>query len=96
MDPLLGIYSALTRRDLAGGEPFVPEQTVDLEPALAAYTTGGAYANFCEHHRGSLAPGKAADLVALSGNLFELSPEQIRDCRVELTMVAGQVHHRRF
>jgi predicted amidohydrolase YtcJ len=96
MDPLLGIYSALTRRDLAGGEPFVPEQTIDLEPALAAYTTGGAYANFCEHHRGSLAPGKAADLVALSGNLFELSPEQIRDCRVELTMVAGQVHHRRF
>jgi predicted amidohydrolase YtcJ len=47
------------------------------ERALAAYTTGGAYANFCEHDRGSLAPGKAADLVALSGNLFELSPEQI-------------------
>ena len=53
----------------------------------------GAYANFCQQHRGSLAPAKAADLIALSDNLFELPPEQIKDCRVDLTMVAGQIHH---
>jgi predicted amidohydrolase YtcJ len=94
MDPLTGIYTALTRQDLAGGDPFVPEQTVGLATAIAAYTTGGAYANFCEHHRGSLIPGQAADLIALSDNLFELPPRQIKDCRVELTMVEGQVHHR--
>ena len=94
MDPLTGIYTALTRQDLAGGDPFVPEQAVDLATAVAAYTTGGAYANFCEHHRGSLAPGQAADLIALSDNLFELPAEQIKDCRVELTMVEGQVHRR--
>jgi predicted amidohydrolase YtcJ len=93
MDPLTGIYTALTRQDLAGGDPFVPGQAIDLATAIRAYTAGGAYANFCEHHRGSLAPGKAADLIALSGNLFELPPEQVKDCHVDLTMIEGQVHH---
>jgi predicted amidohydrolase YtcJ len=93
MDPLTGIYTALTRRDLAGGDPFVPEQTVDLATAIRAYTSGGAYANFCERHRGTLTPGKAADLIAVSANLFELPAEQVRDCRVDLTIVDGQVHH---
>jgi len=94
MDPLTGIYTALTRQGLSGGHPFVPEQAIDLATAIRAYTAGGAYANFCEHHRGSLAPGKAADLIALSGNLFELPPEGVKDCHVDLTMVGGQVHHR--
>jgi predicted amidohydrolase YtcJ len=93
MDPLTGIYTALTRRDLAGGDPFTPEQTIDLATAIGAYTTGGAYANFCEHDRGTLAPGKAADLIALSDNLFELPAGQIKDCHVDLTIVAGQIHH---
>jgi len=93
MDPLTEIYTAVTRRDLAGGEPFVPDQAIDLATALSAYTTGAAYANFCESHRGSLVPGKAADLIALSDNLFELPAEQIKDCRVELTMVAGKICH---
>ena len=43
---------------------------------------------------GTLAPGRAAGLIALSGNLFGLPAEQIKDCRVELTMVEGQIHHR--
>ncbi len=94
MDALTGIYTAVTRQDLAGGEPFVPEQAVDLATAIGAYTVGGAYANFCEQSRGTLAPGMAADLIALSDNLFEVPPEAIKDCRVDLTMVAGQVHHR--
>ena len=93
MEPLLGIYTALTRRDLAGGEPFVPGQAVDLATAISAYTVGGAHANFCEDDRGTLSPGKAADLIALSDDLFQMTPGQIRDCRVELTMVAGQIHH---
>jgi predicted amidohydrolase YtcJ len=96
MDPLLGIYSAMTRRDLAGGAPFVPEQCVDLRTAIGAYTVGGAYANFCEHNRGSLAPGKLADLIAISDDIFELPAERIKDCRVELTIVDGRVEHRLF
>ena len=96
MDPLTGIYTALTRQDLAGGDPFVPGQTIDLATAIRAYTTGGAYANFCEHDRGILAPGKAADLIALSDDLFQLPPGQIKDCHVELTMVAGEIHHQQW
>ena len=93
MDPLIEIYTALTRQDLEGGEPFVPEQAIDLATAISAYTIGGAYANFCEDHRGTLTPGKAADLIALSENLFELPAEHVKDCRVELTMVEGQIRH---
>ena len=94
MDPLLGIYTAITRQDLAGGEAFVPEQAIDLPTAIAAYTVGGAHANFCENDRGSVAVGKAADLIALSDNVFELPPGRIKDCRVELTIVEGKVQHR--
>ena len=91
---MVGIYTAVDPADLAGNDAWNTEETIDLDTALAAYTAGSAYANFCEHHRGSLAPGMAADLIALSGNLFELPPEQVKDCHVDLTMVKGQIHHR--
>jgi predicted amidohydrolase YtcJ len=93
MEPLIGIYTALTRQDLAGGDPFIPGQAVDLATAISAYTAGGAYANFCEDDRGRLSPGQAADLIALSDDLFQMPPGRIKDCRVDLTMVAGQIHH---
>ena len=66
---------------------------VDLATAISAYTAGGAYANFCEHDRGRLSPGQAADLIALSDDLFQMPAGRIKDCRVDLTMVAGQIHH---
>lgn len=94
MDPLIGIYTAVTRRGLDGGTPWVPEETVDLATAIRAYTLGSAHANFAEHDRGSLTPGKLADLVVLSDDLFALPPEAIKDARVELTMVGGCVTHR--
>jgi predicted amidohydrolase YtcJ len=56
----------------------------------------GAYANLCEHDRGSLTPGKAADMIAISDDLFELPAERIADCRVELTIVEGRVEHQLF
>ncbi len=95
MEPLLGIYTALTRRSLDGGAVWTPEQTIDLPTALYAYTMGGAYANFCERNRGSLTPGKHADLVVLSDDLFHLPPEAIKDVQVDLTLVGGQVIHER-
>jgi predicted amidohydrolase YtcJ len=94
MDPLVGIYSALTRADLDGNGAWATHQTVDLETAIRAYTMGGAYANFCERTRGSITPGKAADLVVLSRNLFDLEPLEILEARVRLTVVDGQVVHR--
>ena len=98
MDPLVGIYTALTRRGL-DGQPdggWIPQQTVDLETALRAYTLDGAWANFVDADRGSIAPGKYADLVLLSDDLFAIPPERIKDARVVLTLVGGQEAHRAF
>jgi predicted amidohydrolase YtcJ len=96
MDPLVGIYTALTRASLDGTRSWVPEQTVDLATAIHAYTMGGAFANFAETNRGSLQAGKYADLIVLSGNLFEMTddPGAILDQAVELTMVGGEIVHR--
>lgn len=97
MDPLVGIYSALTRASLDGSESWTTEQTVDLETAIRAYTMGGAHVCFAEGDRGSITPGKYADLVMLSDDLFSLAaedPRRILDARVELTMVGGEIVHR--
>ena len=67
MEPLIGIYSAVTRQGLDGMPPggWVPEQAIDLEDAVRAYTIDGAYANFVEENRGSIRAGKYADLILL-------------------------------
>ena len=96
MDPLVGIYTALTRKGLDGRPPngWIPEQTIDLVSALRAYTIQGAYANFAEGNRGSIAAGKYADVIVLSDNLFDLPPGRIKDARVLLTLVGGREVYR--
>lgn len=93
MEPLIGIYTALTRQGLdgkpAGG--WVPEQTIDLETAIHAYTINGAYANFVEQNRGSIASGKYADLVMLSEDVFKIPAQQIKDVKIVWTMVGGKM-----
>jgi predicted amidohydrolase YtcJ len=93
MEPLIGIYSALTRADLAGGGAWTTEQTLDLEAAIHGYTMGSAFANFAEGDRGSITPGKAADLVVLSQDLFRLEPAEIPGTDVDLTIVDGRIVH---
>jgi hypothetical protein len=92
MDPLIGVYSALTRKGLDGRPEggWIPDQTVDLETALRAYTIDGARANFLEETRGSITPGKYADLVLLADDLFALPPERIKDARAALTLIGGR------
>ena len=92
MEPLIGIYSALTRKGLDGKPDggWVPEQTVDLETAIKGYTINGAYANFVESNRGSITPGKYADLVMISDDLFKILPDKIKDAKVVWTMVGGK------
>ena len=92
MEPLIGIYTALTRKGLDGKPEggWIPEQTVDLETAIRGYTINGAYANFVEQNRGSIALGKYADFVMLSDNLFEIPPDKIKDAKVVWTMVGGK------
>jgi predicted amidohydrolase YtcJ len=92
MEPLIGIYTALTRKGLDGKPEggWVPEQTIDLETAIRGYTINGAYANFVEQNRGSITPGKYADLVMLSDDLFKIPPQKIKDVKVVWTMVGGK------
>jgi predicted amidohydrolase YtcJ len=93
LDPLLGVYAAVTRRTLDGKHPggWVPEQKISLAEALRAYTRGNAYATFAETRRGALAPGYDADVVVLDRDLFALPPESLATARVRYTIVGGRV-----
>ncbi len=91
--PLEGIYGAVTRRTLDERNPdgWVPEQKITVEQALRAYTTGSAYAEFAERSKGSLSPGKLADIVMVDRDITRIAPEDIRKARVMLTVVGGRV-----
>jgi len=97
LDPLQGIYAALTRATLDDRNPqgWIPEEQITLDEALRAYTYGSAYAAFQEKEKGTLAPGKLADLVVLSQDLFKIPPGKIRATRVDLTIVGGKVVYQR-
>jgi predicted amidohydrolase YtcJ len=97
LDPLAGIYAAVTRRTLDGANPdgWVPEQKITVEEALAAYTRNSAWADYREDVLGTLEEGKYADLVVLSENILILDPVRIPETRVDLTMVGGEVVYRR-
>ncbi|MGW5686570.1 amidohydrolase [Nonomuraea sp. NPDC003754] len=95
MDPMVGIYTAVTRQGLAGGPAWMPEEAVSLETAIRGYTLGSAYANFCDHDRGSLTPGKLADFTVLSDDLFAIPVAEIPGVRADLVVVGGEVVHQR-
>src|SRR5205085_12021922 len=90
---LEGIYAAVTRRTLDDKHPggWIPEQKISVEDALRAYTTGGAYASFQETEKGSLTPGKLADVVIIDRDLTKIAPETIRDAKIEYTIAGGRV-----
>ena len=93
IDPMLGLYAAVTRQTRAGKpeEGWFPDQRLSIQEALAAYTLGSAYANFEEEVKGSLSPGKLADVVVLSKNLLEIPPQAYLETEVVLTIVGGRV-----
>ena len=92
--PLLGIWSSVTRQtELAGVQG--PEWAITPEQALWMYTYGSAWCGFEEHVKGSIAPGKYADLVALSADPRAVEPDAIRDIQTLLTIVDGQIVHER-
>ncbi|MEV0495169.1 amidohydrolase [Streptomyces atratus] len=93
MDPMIGIHTAVTRRPLGGGEPWMPQETISVETAVHGYTMGSAYANFLEHERGSLTVGKAADFVVLSRDILRAAPEDIPGTVAETVVVGGVVEH---
>jgi predicted amidohydrolase YtcJ len=97
LDPLAGIYAAVTRRTLDGANPdgWVPEQKVTVDEALTAYTRTSAWADYLDDVLGTLEVGKYADLVVLSDDLRTIEPQRIAHARVELTMVGGEIVYRR-
>ncbi len=89
-NPLFGIYAAVTR--LTGsGQPILPEEGISAAQGLAMYTINAAYASFEEDIKGSITPGKLADMVVLSDDPTRVPPEQIKDIKVEMTIIGGQV-----
>lgn len=93
LNPLLSIYGAVTRRTIDGKNPngWVPEQKISIGEAVRAYTFGSAYAEFQEQQKGTIAPGKLADLVILSQDIFKIDPIAIEQVKVMLTIVDGRV-----
>jgi predicted amidohydrolase YtcJ len=93
LDPLQGIAAAVTRRTLDGKHPggWIPEQKISVQEAVRAYTLGSAVAEFTDERKGSLSPGKLADLVVLSKDIFSIDPGEIQNSRVSTTIVDGRV-----
>ena len=89
-NPLTGIYAAVTRK-AQSGEVLSPEETIIPAQALWMYTMGGAYASFQNDIKGSITPGKLADLVLLSADPTTVPFEAIKDITVEKTIIGGEV-----
>ncbi|MDC1322598.1 amidohydrolase [Pseudomonadales bacterium] len=94
IDPIASFYASVSRMTKSG-EKFHPEQAMTRAEALASYTINNAYAAFEEAHKGSLTPGKLADIVVLSQNILSVDEAQIANTEVDMTIVAGQVRYAR-
>ena len=96
MNPLDGMEVAVTRRELnkGAGPAWIPEERIALPDAIAAYTIRGAYLSFSEKETGSIEVGKAADLIVLDRNLFEIPAAQIHEAKVVLTLLDGREVYR--
>jgi predicted amidohydrolase YtcJ len=93
LNPMFGLYAAVTRATLDGKNPngWFPEQKLTIAEAVEAYTMGSAYAEFQEKDKGSITPGKLADMVLLSDDIFTIDPVKIRDVKVTTTFVGGKI-----
>ncbi len=93
LNPLLGVYAAVTRRTIDGRNPdgWIPEQKITVEEALRCYTANNAYATFGEREVGRIAPGMLADVVVLSEDPFAIAPEELANVNVQMTIVDGEI-----
>lgn len=93
MEPLMGIYGAVTRRTLDGKNPggWIPSEKISVAEAVKAFTLGSAFASFDEKIKGSIEPGKLADLVVLSEDIFSIDPATIDKVKVNMTIFNGKV-----
>jgi hypothetical protein len=92
-NPFLGIHAAVTRRRTDGSphpDGWYPEQRLTVEEAVYGFTLGAAYASYEEPRKGSLTPGKLADLIVLDRDIFTIDPMEIAETQVLATMIDGQ------
>jgi hypothetical protein len=96
MNPLDGIEVAVTHREppKGPGPAWLPQEQIALPEAIAGYTIGGAYLDFREKETGSIEVGKAADLIVVDRNLFEIPPSQIHEAKVLSTLLEGKEVYR--
>ena len=93
INPMLGLYAAVTRQTITGqpSAGWFPNERISIEEAIRAYTYNTAYANFEEKIKGSIEPGKLADLTVLSKNLLKVAPKKFLTTDVLYTIVAGKM-----
>lgn len=84
INPILGIWAAVARKSF-------PEQKLSVEEALRTYTLNAAYASYDENKRGTIEPGKLADITILSDDLFDIPPDEIKNVKAEMTIVDGKI-----
>ena len=96
IDPLLGIYAAVTRQDLSGSPPggWMPDQRLTIEEAVRAFTIDAAWAAGQEKERGSIEKGKLADLTILGADIMEIAPGEIPGTEIVATILAGRIEYR--
>jgi predicted amidohydrolase YtcJ len=97
LNPMLTLYAAATRVTLDGKNPggWIPDQKITVREAIAAYTSGSAFAEFQEGEKGTIARGKLADLVILSDDVLAIPAAAIKDVKVLTTVVGGKIVHQR-
>ena len=88
--PFRGLYAAVTRESENGKKTYYPEQKITIEEAIAAYTTGSAFAQFEEKVKGKLDPGMLADFVVLDRDITSVAPAKILETKVLRTVVGGR------
>ena len=93
LEPILGIYAAVTRRTIDGKNPngWIPEQKISVDEALRCYTVNNAWAIFRENDLGKITPGYLADIAVLSDDLFTIPPEKIENVKINMTIFDGRV-----
>ncbi len=94
LDPMRGIYSAVTRKHIDTGEPkegWFPEERLSVRDAIRAYTLGSAFSEFKEDEKGTLTKGKLADMIMLSKDILVIQPEEILHTRVLMTIIDGRI-----
>lgn len=93
LNPLTEVYRAVTRvhNDAQPAGGWNPNEKINLADALRGYTLGSTYGAFGENELGTLEKGKLADVIVLDRNLFDIPPEEIRNARIQLTLMDGKI-----